>query len=804
MCRIIFISAAFSGDLSSLFHIPTRFFPWENLISLGGNLTEILFMQRRVAEFILAHRLLISVLLLILTLALTYQLRLFRISQSQHKDLPQNDPDLVYFEQFCQRFGDAELLIIAVAADDMFTADNLQYLQQLTELIGRIPDVEEVISLTNVSDIRTDGDQIDVRLLLAEIPNDPAELAAKKAYALGNPYWVKNLVSPDGATASINAKLRYLREDETYRIAVVQKVREILRTNPHPGTVVYMTGVSPLLTDSLDYITHDLKRFMWLTPVLIILLLLLVFRTVRGALIPQIVIGASVVWIGGVFFTMGKAVGMVTTMLPTLIMVIGLSDVIHIINHYYEEAAQSDDRRQVILATMEHMISACFLTSITTAVGFASLLVADLRSIREFGIYSALGIMIAYLLGMTITPIVLSLLPLPKTKRWQGYEQSMTARALLRIERFVHRDRRCIPLLVALLTIASIIGITRLNIETQISKFIPRNAPSIDGLNFIQDHMAGFSTLELAVEGVPEVFQEPWALGELDELQTFLRSLPGVDTAHSLTEFIKETNKVMHEGNDDFYALPADRPTVAQYLLLLSMTGKADFLDSFVSFDFSGARVSARIHSMSSAEHLALLDRVETFAAQNLDPRLHLTTTGVIKLYATTVHALVNSQLRSLFFSFAIIALMIILHLRSLRIGLLAMIPNLLPILMTLGIMGWLNISLNVATVMISCIALGIAVDDTIHFLTRYRREIRLDGEVDSAIHRTMLSSGRAIVFTSLIIAAGYAVIIFSSFRPNRYFGLLTAVTMLAALIADLIVLPFLVKTFHVGWRTSK
>jgi len=761
-------------------------------------------LQRRIAEFILAHRLSIGILLIVLTFVLAYQLRLFRISQSQHKDLPQDDPDLVFFEQFCRRFGDAELLIVAVAADDMFTTDNLRYLQHLTDLIGRVPDIAEVISLTNISDIRIDGDSIDVRPLLGEIPTDPTELAAIRSYILGNPYWVKNLISPDGTTASINAKLRYLREDETYRIAVVQKVREILRANPHPGTAVYVTGVSPLLADSLDYISLDLKRFIWLTPVLIILLLLLVFRTVRGALIPQTVIIASVVWIGGVFFTMGKAVGMVTTMLPTLIMVICLSDVIHVINHYYEEATKSDNRRQVILATMEHMISACFLTSITTAVGFASLLFADLQSIREFGVYSALGIMITYLLGMTITPIVLSLLPLPRTQRWQGYQQSIIAHTLLHIERFVQRDRWRIPLIVALLTIASIVGITRLSIETQISKFIPDNAPSIDGLNFIQDHMAGFSTLELAVEGPAEVFQEPWALQELEELQTFLRSLPGVDTAHSLTEFIKETNKVMHEGRDDFYALPTDRPTVAQYLLLLTMTGKAAFLNSFVSFDFSGARVSARIHSMSSAGHLALLQQVEAFAAQHLDPRLHLTTTGVVKLYATTVHALVNSQLRSLVFSFAIIALMIIVHLRSLRVGLLAMIPNLLPILMTLGIMGWLNISLNVATVMISCIALGIAVDDTIHFLTRYRREIAVNSEVGPAIHRTMLRCGRAIVFTSLIITAGYAVIIFSSFRPNRYFGLLTAVTMISALLADLIVLPYLVKTFHMDWRLRR
>lgn len=753
-------------------------------------------MQRKIAAFVLDHRLAITVLLLIVTAVLAFQLRLFSISQSEREDLPDNDPELLYFEQFCRRFGDAELLIVAVEADDVFTHEVLTYVKKLTDQIAAVPDVEEVVSLTNVHDVRATEEELSIKPLFETIPTSTAELAEKKKRALAGPYLAKNIISTDCRATSINAKLRYLAEDETYRIRVVKEVRRILAENTHPDINVYLTGVSPLLTDSLDCILLDLKHYMWAMPLLVILLLVFVFRTLRGAVIPQTVIAATIIWTMGLFFTAGKSVSMVTTMLPVLITVICLSDVIHTITHYYEEAARSRNRREVLLSTMDHMITACFMTSITTSIGFGSLVISDLKSVRDFGLFSAGGIMLAYILGMTITPIILSYLPLPGDATWKGYHRGYLAHLIEKIETFVARDRFWIPLTCAGLMVFAVYGVSRLNIETQISKFIPQSAPSIRGLYFIQDSMAGFTTLEMALEGEPETFKEPWALREVEEIQDFLKTLPGVDVTFSLADIIKEANQALTDGDPIHFVLPDNRRLISQLLLLLSSTGRADMLDSFLSFDYSGTRISARIQSMSTAKHLKLLSDLTQFAENNLDRRLVFQTTGVVKLYATTVTKLVNSQLRSLGFSFLVITFLMMLHIRSVKIGLLSMIPNVIPVLMTLGLMGLIGISLNVATVMISCIALGIAVDDTIHFLSRYRREIAVDGDIPAAIHRTMHSTGRAIIYTSLVIACGYSVIILSNFGPNRYFGILTAFTMLSALVADLLVLPYLIRLF--------
>jgi len=751
--------------------------------------------KKKVAEFILDHRLLVGAVIVLITAVLGYQLRLFRISQSEREDLPDNDPDLLYFEEFCKEFGDTELLLIALEVPDVFTPEVLTYIRRLTDLIKKVDDVEDVVSLTDVVDIRADEVELAIGPLIDEIPTDPSALAAIRERAIGNAYIAKNIVSPSGTATSINAKLGLLAEDETYRFRVVQAVEKILAENSPPaGVKIYLTGVTPLLNDSLRYIQLDLKHYMWLIPVLIIILLIIIFRTLRGAFIPQLIILASIVSTLGLFFTSGRAVNMVTTMLPVLIVVICLSDVIHVIARYYEEAARSQDRRQVLVNTMEHMLTACLMTSLTTAVGFGSLAVSQLKSVKDFGIFSGIGIMLAYGLGMTITPIVLSFLPLPRVKAWENLEASWTSHLLDWIDRFTARDRWIIPTVCLALMAISLYGVSLLRIETQVSKFVPQSAPSIQGLNFIQKTMAGFTTVEMAIEGEPDIFKEPWALREVAEVQSFLAAQPGVDVTFSPADLIKEANRAMTDGSQANYVIPDDRRTIAQHLLTLEATESSELLLSFLSFTYSTARISARIRSMSTAGHLRLLAALTEFTEQHLDRRLSFRTTGVIKLYATTVTTLVRSQLRSLAFSFLIITILMIIHMRSLKLGLLSMIPNIIPVLLTMGMMGLAGISLNVATVMISSIALGIAVDDTIHILNRYRREVRIDDDIDAAIHRSLHSTGRAIIFTSVVIALGYSVIVLSNFAPNRYFGLLTAVTMISALIADLFLTPYLLR----------
>ena len=754
------------------------------------------------ARFVLRHRLALMVASLVLLVVSVYMIATrFSLAQNLKDDLPPDDPQIVAFNEFLHQFGDAELMVVALEAPDVFTHDVLTYLDRLTKRIEKIDNIEQTLSLTNAMEIRGIEGTLEVKPFLPEtgVPSQAQALADLRRRALDNDFWVNAIVSESGNACAINMKLAIFTDDATFRFGVVSAVQAVLDAEaPPPGVGVHFTGVSVFGRDSIRAMNADLKNYVWLMPVLVLVLLFVVFRTLRGVLIPQVVITFSVCYTLALLFATGKSITMISTMLPVLIGVIAISDVIHVIARYYELSQTIHDRMELVRATLVHMLPPCFLSSTTTAAGFAALMVSDLTQVRDFGLFAAIGLMLAFFTSMVLTPIILSFLPVPQSRLRQAYKQGFFSRLLNAIDRFVARDRFIIAVLSVALMLLAISGIAHLKVETRVSKFLPQDAPSVVDLYWLQENMAGVSSLEMTLKGEPGVFKEPWALDEVEKLQNYLQSLPEVDKAFSMVDFIRTFNRVLHDEDPAFNKIPETRQAVAQYLLLFEMTGRTDLLTSFINGDYSYTRLSARIVSLGSQGHLDLIRHIQDYADRRIDKRLRFQTTGVVVLYATITTALVNGQIYSLIIAFFVITVMMTLHLRSIRIGLLSMIPNLLPIAITLGMMGALEITLNVATVMIACIALGIAVDDTIHYLSRYRFELDAGQKRADAMHTTIMGAGRGMIYTSLVITGGFCVLTFSSFHTNRAFGLLTAITMVTAVFADLIVLPYLVRVLKV------
>jgi uncharacterized protein len=752
---------------------------------------------RAVARFVIRFRLPILIVSVLLCLLSIYVIATqYRLAQNIKDDLPKHDPQIIAFEEFLEQFGDAELLVVAIEAEDVFTQERLEYIQRLTRLFEQIRDVQETLSLTNAMEILGNDGVLAVELLIdGGVPESAEELARLRVKALSNRFWVNSLVSADGTAAAINMKLEILRDDATYRFEVVKRVQEILNENPPPPNVErHFTGVSVFGRDSLDAMQSDMVNFIWLMPILVLVLLFAVFRTFRGVFVPQIVIWFAVGYTLAILFATGKSITMISTMLPVLIGVIAISDVIHILARYYEQSQTITDRKELTESALAHMIPPCFLTSTTTAAGFAALMISNLTQVRDFGLFAAIGLMSAFGVAISVAPIILSYLPPPKKSVRNIYSAGPTNRILVGLNRFVERDRWITLVLAVAIIAVSVAGIMNLKIETQLSKFLPQTAPSVKSLHWLQEKMAGVSSLEVTLRGDPGTFKEPWALAEIEQLEKYLESLPGVDKVFSIVDFVRTFNEVLHDQDPAFDRIPESRQAVAQYLLLFEMTGRDDLLSSFINADYSYTRISARIQSMGSAGHADLIAHMQEYADRLIDSRLQYNATGMVVLYATITNALVRSQIGSLGIAFFIITIMMILHLRSVKLGLLSMVPNTFPIAVTLGMMGLFEISLNVATVMIACIALGIAVDDTIHYLSRYGAEIHAGKSEAEARRATMMGAGRGMVFTSIVITGGFFVLCFSSFHTNRAFGILTGITMVTAVFADLMLLPVLMK----------
>jgi len=759
----------------------------------------------RWAEFVLRRRIPILAFAALLTLGLTWQAFQLRTQWNENEELSAWDEDVIRFREFDARFGGQEYLLVLLQTEQVFTPDVLSHLSDLTERLRDVPNAEGILSLATVSCMRGSGAEARMMPFWTDSPEDREPMSRLRAEALSHPLWVGTLLSSDGRTACINVLLPSLSEDVNMRMESTSAVREILRLNPHPDVQWFVTGYSPLALDMQNALQSDLRRFLVLTPLLILGCLFWAFHTWRGMWAPALVIGTAVVWTMGALAASGGKLNIGTILLPTLIAVNGLSYSIHFLNGYHESCARGTDHRKILIRTLVLLGPPLLMAAFTTAIGFGSLSLSELSSLRQLGIFSAVGVLLAALLCIALVPGLLSFLPLPARRAHRQRSVRLLRRGLWRVADMVNRDRWIIPAVLVIVLGLSAVGISRIQVETQLSLFLPESAPAIQGLQVVEENLSGFYVLEMEVTGEPGVFHEPWALQQIEELQQQIEELDGVNQVTSVNDLFKEVHQARTASPEAGGAngLPETGGQIAEYNLLFSLSGNGKTLHSFVTPDGSVARVSARISTMSTAGHLRLIDEVERLAALQLDPRLELTTTGTLKLFAFRMHALVRSLFKSFGLCFVLIAVLMMIQLRSLRAGLCSMIPNVLPIVLGFGLMGFLRIPLSASTVMIASVGIGIAVDDTIHLLMRYRRERTSGRSPESSVRRTLLGTGRAMVFSSLGLTVGFTILMFSNFRPNREFGMLIAFIMVVALLSDLFVTPYLVRALRLFSKES-
>ena len=756
----------------------------------------------RLAAAVLRWRLPILAAALGLTVFLGWHGARLRSEWNEQQELPAGDPEISLFRSFLDRFGGQEYLLVVLQTDEVFTPDFLGYVRELTELLRAVPNAADVVSLATVPAFRGAAGAARIEPFLPETI-DAAAAARLRAEALRNPIWEGNLVSADGRTACINVMLPSLREDVNERIVSVRAARELLRRNSRPGVRALVTGFSPLTDDMLAALEADLRRFLLLTPPLILACLFWAFRTRRGVVAPAVAIAAAMLWTLGLLALSGGTLNFCTILLPTIVAVNGLSYAIHLLNAYHESCARGGDHREILARTMAQQTPALAMAAFTTAIGFGSLALSDIHSLRQLGVFSGAGILLAFGLCVVLIPCLLSFLPLPAKKAHRHRGLRLLKRGLWRVAAIANGDTWKIPLLLVLLLGMSAIGIARIKVEMQLSRYLPESAPSIQGMRAAEESLAGFYVLEIELDGPPGAFREPWALRELDRVQRQVAGLAGVDRTVSVNDLFREAHRARAPGSpaDGAAALPETAGQIAEYRLLFSLSGHGKLVDSMLTAEGGAARLSARIRAMTTADQLKLIAEIERFAQRNLDPRLTLRTTGAVKLFAVRIHALVRSLFASFGLSFLLIAALLSIHLRSAKAGGCAMIPNLLPVVLGFGLMGFLGIPLSASTVMIASVGIGIAVDDTIHFLMRYRREWLAGCSPAGAVRRALLGVGRAMVFSSIGLAAGFSILISSRFRPNREFGLLVAFILIVALLADLFATPVLVRIFRLFRR---
>ena len=690
-------------------------------------------------------------------------------------------------KEVTSQFAAEEQVVVALHAADIFTPDNLALIARLTERFEELDHVDEVISLTTVNDIKGEDNAFFVEKLLGDGPwSDAAALREIRERALGNPLFVKNVISTDGRTAGILVDVEDVPgSDASERQALVKSLLAILAEEVPTDVSAHLSGNGGIEYYYSLYMQGDLERFLPLALALMIAVLLVAFRKARLVAFPMIVIGLALVFSLAFMRAVGLKINNATVIVPPIILAIALAGAVHYVAKAMRPGAGS--RQAHLLGVARRLYAPCLLASLTTAVGFFSLTVSRTPAIRQLGLVAGAGTLLAFLTTFALLPLLMKFGP---TAAGAEVGRDALDRLLAGIGTFNARFRARILVVAAVLAGLSVWGATRIVAETSLlDQLNPRMRIYQDTL-FIERHLSGVEVAYFSfAHAETDAFKDPARLRALAELEDRLRAFPQVDKVMSVNDFLRDMNRAFHNGNPEFYRIPDTREAVAQYALLYG----AEDIERYMDPAWSWTILEVRLTERSSARLLKLFAEFRAFTEREEFADMTVDLVGPSVTGSEGAVTVVDGQIRSLAMALIVIFGMMFVVFRSGSVGLICMVPNVFPLLINFGIMGFFGVPLDTATAMISAIGIGIIVDDTIHYTYAYGECLRqCGGDHDRAMRASILSAGRAISFTSVILFVSFGSLMASQFIPTFQFGLLSSLVMVNALAADLFVLPCL------------
>lgn len=719
------------------------------------------------------------------------QLPRLEIDPEIKNQLPEEMPARVSMAQIEKRFGGSELLMVVVKAPDVTDPAVLKRLEALSKGLHDIDQVDRVLGLFTLQSINGSEDgMMTVERAVEQIPADASEQEALKKRLAANPLVYGNVLARDFTAATTIALLTGNTSDAD----AIAAVEDLIARTPGPGEIV-IGGMPSVRTHVSRDIRSDMVRFMPMGLMIILGFLYACFRQARGVLLPFFVVVMSIVVSMGLIPLLGWKVQMVTVILPVILLAVANDYGIHLMARYQEENVPGGLRDAKLLAAklVEDLGIPVIAAGITTIAGLLCLTTHIIVPASQLGVLGAVGVGFALVSSLTFIPAVLAVLPVPPPvasladpNRRGGLE-----RQLARVSRVVTRRPRAVLAVIGVLAVTAASGIFQLQVDTNPVNYYEADAPVARTSRLINESFGGSTELSIMIEGD---IQDPAVLARIEALEAHLISLPQVGYTSSVAQVVRMMNQAVMGGGEAHNRLPESREAVAQYFLLYGMGGDPSDFERIVDFEYEHAVVTARINSLSTQDIAAVVESTEAWIAAELDG-VPVVVGGFGPVFSDLVDAIVDGQVTSLGLSLLLVAVLVAISFRSVPAGLYACIPLLVAMPVLFGLMGYLSIELNVVTAMLSSIMIGVGVDYTIHFLWRYREERAGGLEPAAAVHRTLITAGRGIVFNALSVIAGFAVLLISNFLPVKFFGFLVVVSIGACLLGALVILPAIVLT---------
>ena len=736
-------------------------------------------MLNKIAKIILKNPRLILSIIFLLTIYFAYTAFFsgskLEVDFSLEQMFPNDDVDRDYYESFLKEFGQNEnIILVAYLCDSLLSKTNIEKMALLTEEFEFIDGVENVFSLSNLP-----------IGYLQDYNITQQEWDAETDHITNHPFYSNIFLSHSGNAGSILIHLNEEITNHDDRSIVVNEIENILDNS----TLEYhLAGIPVMRTKYVQLVIHERMIFLPIAFLVVILVLTFTFRQIKGVVIPLIAISTTLIWVAGLMAIFGITINVISYLTFNLLMIIGVSDAIHLFIKYHEELNKNLTQHYALINVINDIGSALFLTSFTTAVGFFSLVLTNIQITKEFGVTLGLGVILLFIMTIIIMPALLSLIEIPDKvhiKRLIVGERLQTAEKLNMWNR---NHPKTILLISGFIIVTSIFGLTKMDYNATLMDDLKEGNTIYNDIKFVENELGGTLPLEIVIRNTDlQKVLTLSSLQNLEKMSEFISSIPEIGSVVSIVDYLK----LKHEIIEGSYELP-QAESIESYLINL----ESNLLSSDNNF-----RISARVKNISTKRAEEIKNNILKMSKIIFDDSFEVGVTGTTLLALKTNKHLVSNLTTSFIVAFIIIFFSMILLFKSVRLSLLSILPNILPLLVAGGIMGFLGIKLRPSTAMTFSIALGITVDDTIHFLSRFRKEFKLSGNHNIATERTLLTTGKAIINTTIILGMGFFVLVFSKFVPNEEFGLLATIIIIFALISSIVLLPVLIHVVKPKFR---
>ncbi|WP_027338821.1 efflux RND transporter permease subunit [Halonatronum saccharophilum] len=781
-------------------------------------------------KMITQYKYLILILFLTLTIISYIGVQKLEIDSSNESFFPEDDPIIVQNNSFKEIFGNEEFIFVLIEADDVFGYDVLKYIRQLSDdLEENLPFVKEVTLLTNLQYMESEGYDLRIDNLIGDkIPEDRESLDRIRKRALSNNSYVDMIISEDSKETGIIINFERMPEyvylpvekdfkhldqvnwetediimrsdifsEEASGLNKVSDPRKIIPPalgvilNRHQNENIKVTasGISMLDYEGDRVIAEEGAKFGLISLIICIILMIVMFKDLRATIGPFLVIFITLLVLYGTMGWIGIAASITSIIIPTLILVISVSYSIHVINHFQYKFRETGSRLEAIKYLYQEATWPIFITTITTALGFISFMIVPIRSIRDLGMFCAFGVLITYLLVMILIPAILALGKDKDVKEQKSNREKNDSQLISRWADFVV-DNSLITTIGSFLLVTIFIFFSfRMPVSSDFVEIMGDDFSIVKDSKYMTERLGALYSYEVLID-LPEegLAQDPRILKSIDEITYMINNLELTSNVLALTDIIKEINKTMHENNEEYYRIPYSQNLIAQYLLLYEISG-GEGLEDWVDFNYKKMRISVQVNGFGKILQDDF-DEIINLVNLYLPEGTEVTVVGDAPIMLKMLVDLIEGQVKSIILALGVITLVMILILKSVKLGLLSMIPNTLPVVVITGLMGILDYPLDVLTILIAPMIIGIAVDDTVHYFLHFKEEFERNNSYIEANKATFKKIGRALIFTSIILIVGFAIFGLSKVNSMTHVGILSAAGVFSALVADMLITP--------------